>query len=616
MTTDFLILPDCDGAAGAARRAVTAGAGQVVPHASGRPWLVPAGPWGRRDLTLVSAGDRRLGVVGRTRLDPDAVTRALGRARSPYDLDAVACALPGGVHLSVSFDGRTRSQGSVSTARQLFLARVDGVTVAATTPRPLTALTGAVLDEETLALQLVNPVVPWPLALRTLWTGVTQLPSGHWLETGPDGAHRTVPWWQPPAAELPLEEAADGLREALRDALAVRAGAGDGIGADLSGGLDSTSLCFLAAESGARLLTHHWRPRDRGNDDTVWARRAAERLPHARHEVFEAREAPGWFAHQEDPHGLRDDVEGLSAWNRNRTQMEHLARLDAADGCDVHLIGLGGDELFGVIPTYLWTLVRRSPMLGLRVVRRHRAVNRWRAGATLRGLADRSTFADSLARAADLLQAPQRGAFEPALEWGFAPRLPSWATPDAVGTVRRLLREAADGDPAPLGPDRLTHQILELTVLAGCTLRQMRLGLAPFGVEWDAPYLDDRVVEAALSVRVQDRVTHGRYKPVLGAALRGVVPEEILQRRSKGEYTAEVYDGLRRNRRSLVGLCDDLRLARLGLVDADRLRAALLALGPESRHVNPFYNTLAQEVWLRSPSATADLDGVPAGDPR
>jgi asparagine synthase (glutamine-hydrolysing) len=77
----------------------------------------------------------------------------------------------------------------------------------------------------------------------------------------------------------------------------------------------------------------------------------------------------------------------------------------------------------------------------------------------------------------------------------------------------------------------------------------------------------------------------------------------ILDRRSKGEYSAEAFEGLRRNRQALLGLCDDLHLERLGLVDARALRDALDRLGPEARHVNPLENTLACEAWLRSVTA-------------
>jgi asparagine synthase (glutamine-hydrolysing) len=627
---DFLIFPDTPAAAAVAQTAVaqttaaqTAAAqtavaqaavaqiggagGRVVRHASGRPWLV--GEWTDAEATLVTAGRRRLATLGHTRLSLLEATRALARARSPHDLDALAAALPGSAYLVVSIDGWTRSQGSLSTSRQVFRATVDGTPVAATDPGLLTALTGAQLDTDALALRLLTPAAPWPLAQRCVWSGVSEVDAGSWLEIGPDGGSRTVRWWRPPRADVPLDEAAGQLRDALVDALAVRVDGGRKVSVDLSGGLDSTSLCFLAEAGGADLLTHHWTALDRGNDDAAWARQAAAYLPGARHRVNDADEAPAWFATAESGTGAvaRYDVEGPPSWHRNREHMAQLSLVDAGEGVRLHLVGLGGDELFGALPSHLWSLVRRHPVRSLPLVHRFRVVNRWRLGATVRGLLDRQSFAASLRAAARAVTAPPPRPTDVLTGWHGAPRLPQWATGDARDTVQRLMREAADADPAPLDPDRCQHQLLESAMRGGAAIRQLRYAFAGAGVQWDAPYLDDRVIEAAMAVRIEDRAGRGLYKPVLVAAMRGLVPDPLLARRSKGEYTAEAYEGLMRNRRRLLELCEDLRLHGLGLVDAGALRAALLAPGPEARHLNPFDNTLACENWLR-----ADRTAAPA----
>lgn len=611
---DFLILPDCPSAGGIADSAVHCSGSQTILHGSGRPWLV--GRWEEGEVALVTAGARRLAVFGRTRRAATEVRRALGDGRSLHDLDAVARALPGSVHLTASMEGRTRSQGAVSTSRQIFHATVAGMTVAASNPASLAALIGSRLDEDTLALHLLTPGSPWPLSQRSMWSGVTELAVGCWLEVGPDGGGRTVRWWHPPEPAAPLGAAADAVRSAMLDAVRVRTQGGGTISADLSGGMDSTSLCFLTDAVGGNLLTHHWKPLDRANDDAAWAQRAAESLPVARHRFVEVDQAPNWFESRSQQDGTRDDIEGPPSWHRNRAHIEYLSEIDAAEGSTVHLTGLGGDELFGTLPTHLWSLFRKHPVTSISTIHRYRVVNRWALGATVRSLADTTTFAKALARAADVIDAPPPRPFDVLMGWQAEPRLPFWVTRDAVETVRRLLRESAGTNPSPLDPDRVQHQLIEGAVVSGGAIRQLRFALARFGVDWEAPFLDDRVIEAAMSVRVEDRAGRGLYKPVLVAAMRGIVPDEMLGRRSKGEYTAEAYEGLLRNRNVLLRLCDDLNLAKLGLVNADALRVALLNPGPESRDLNPFDNTLACETWLRSPSATAPQTALPSGEPR
>ncbi|MGP3948712.1 asparagine synthase-related protein [Streptomyces sp. 7N604] len=610
---EFLILPDCASAEPVARAAARPGV-QTVAHASGRPWLL--GRWDKNECLLVTCGPRRLALLGRTRAEEGTLTRALLNARSPHDLDALARSLPGSFHLTASIDGRTRTQGSLSTARQVFHARIGGVTVAADSPGALTPLMETRLDEDVLALQLLLPI-PWPLAGRSVWTGISSLEVGCWLDVRPDGQARPVSWWTPPEPVTPLSRAAETIRDALRDSVAVRAANQDVISADLSGGLDSTSLSFLADATDAGLITHHWQPMDRANPDTAWATKAAALMPSARHRFVDVEEGPVWYEATPHQDGARDDAEGPLVWTRNRAHTENLARTVAAEGSSRHLIGVGGDELFGISPQFAWSMMRRNPLQGIRTLRRFRSVNRWPVGATVRTVADRTSFADTLARAARLIDAPPARRFTPPLGWGRGdPRMPDWATPEAVATVRRLLRRTAEQGPRPLHPDRLQHQTLEVTVLSGHAARQLNRALRPLRVEFETPFLDDRVIEAALSVRVVDRVVLGRYKPMLTAALRGTVPDMVLDRHDKGAFGQEAYEGLYRNRERLAELCTDLRLADLGLVDATELRTALYRPMPDTRRLAPFENTLACETWLRSPSAVAPHAVSPVGGPQ
>ncbi|WP_406397020.1 asparagine synthase-related protein [Streptomyces uncialis] len=624
---DFLILPDSEDAAALAQVRAQPGGSRdrnerrdprVVRHASGRPWVV--GHWDEDEIVTVSAGDRRIVLLGRARPAPGTLERLLETARSLHDVDSLARRLPGSCHLTASFEGRVRAQGTLSTARQIFHTRVSGVTVAAGDPARLAALAGRGVDEESLALRLLTPGPPWPLSLRTVWSGVAQSAPGHWLELTPGGECRAHRWWSVPEPVAPLSRSAGTVRSALRDAVGARARAGTAVSADLSGGMDSTSLCFLAAATGAELHTHHWQPLDLANDDALWWERSAAALPDARHRSVPADRRPTWFQTPPEHHAAGGGLlEGPLAWHRNHAQMEFVARAAAGAGARTHLMGVGGDELFSPSPTYLWSMVRGHPLTSLPDLNRMRLLNRWWLGPTVRGLLDSRPFAASLRAVADGLTDPLPHPREPSFGWGGVPRMPPWATGDAVATVRRLLGEAADARPGPMHRDRHQHQVIEGALVSGSALRQMNLALDGTGVTLEAPFLDDRVLEAALMVRTEDRVARGRYKPVLTAAMRGVVPAQLLGRRSKGEFSAEAYEGLLRNRRLLLERCDDLELARLGLVDAGALRAGLLGPKPETRDLTPFENTLSCEAWLRGPVRTAPaaaLTAHPTGEPR
>lgn len=570
----------------------------AVPHGSGRPWII--GRWSPSDLTTVRAGDRRLVVFGRTRIQEQDLARELGRLHAPQGLDTLARRMPGAVHLLLSMDGVTRSQGCVSTVRQVFHTTVGGSTVAASAIGPLRALTGAAVDLRSLALRLLSPMgAPWPLSAETFWAGIRPVPSGHWLEIDGAGRGRTHRWWEPPGSSRSRADAARAVRAALAEAISVRVRDRGRVSTDLSGGLDSTSLSFIAAAEGADLVTFHVQPLDPGNTDTLWARRAAEAIPLATHRVIPGDRPANLFQVDIEQGSDAGQWEGPQLWIGGWAHLSDLAGRIEADRSNFHMMGFGGDTLFGAMPAYLWSLSRRHPLRSLPVIRRSRLLNRWSWWSCVRGLSDRSTFPQSLAAIAEAVEGPPPR--PPHLDLGWVPpaRIPPWATAQTADLVRRALRDAAADGPRPLDADRTRHQTLEAVLFEGSLVRQIRAATnGP--VEWDAPMLDHRVIEAAMSVRMGDRLSPGRYKPLLTAAMRGIVPDAILDRPDKGEFSAEMHEGLRRNQRLLLELCDGSRLAELGLIDAAALRARLRNPGPLAHHLTILQNTLACEGWLRS----------------
>ncbi|MFE5588668.1 asparagine synthase-related protein, partial [Kitasatospora sp. NPDC056531] len=200
--------------------------------------------------------------------------------------------------------------------------------------------------------------------------------------------------------------------------------------------------------------------------------------------------------------------------------------------------------------------------------------------------------ADDLARTTS----PSRA---PALGWG--ERLPAtpWATGDAVRTTQTVFREVAD-QVVPLARDRGQHEALTALRSAGPVLRLVCREYAAAGLPLELPYMDDRVVEAVLSVLPHERYSPWRYKPVLATAMRGLVPEVILNRTTKGDCEEPVDRALQEHVPDLLDLFDDSLLARRGLIDPDRLRTTLIT-PPRTEDVwsAQLEATIGAELWLR-----------------
>ncbi len=591
----FVVLPDCASAARVSA-ALRTRAVQEVGHPSGRPWLL--GRWSPGALTIGEAGRTKIAVFGEHAVTADRLTPAAGRVQTIAGLDGLARGMAGSFHLVASVAGRVRVQGSVTGFRRVFHATIGDATVAADRADVLAALLDAEVDAQRLATRLLNPCAPHPLAGEPVWRGVGALGIGPYLALDADGRGHPVGWWAPPEPVVPMAEGASALREALSAAVDVRVRGRNVVSCDL-GGLDSTSVCALAARGTAKVIAYTADGLDPLCDDVTWARRTVAGLGDVGHHVIAGDRLPMVYE------GLRDVDEHFdepcpAMMHPSRCLL--IPRLAAARGSRMHLTGFGGDELLSGSPAHLHTLARTHPRTAVQRLRGYAAQGPWPYRETLRQLWDNSPYRTWLARAGDLLTAAPLPLETPALDWGTPPRLPPWATPDAVAAVRELIRTAAR-TARPLAGGRGQHIELEALGNNSRMVRQVAQLATRAGLTLAAPYYDDRVIEAALAVRPQDRITPWRYKPLIVEAMRGIVPDESLTRHTKDEGSYEAEVGMREHRAELLALCEDSRLAGLGLIDAKALREACSRPLPPDLPFDALYQTVVCETWLRSMEA-------------
>ncbi|GHH91114.1 asparagine synthase [Streptomyces capillispiralis] len=589
----WVMLPDTASAAVVARRLCQEGV-RSVSHASGRPWLI--GCWDARQEVSARAGEVRVVVLGRSSVRAEVLGRRLERVRRPSEVEQAVGGVAGSFHVLASVGGRVWARGTASAACRVFTTRIGELPVAAGRADVLAALSGASPDWEMLALRLMSPpVTSTVLADRTVWQNVHAVPAQEVVAWERDGRRALAAcWWRPPEPHLSLKEAAAEVRTALVEAVGTCTAAGGTISADASGGLDSTSLCFLAAREAGHLVTIHWEGRDPQNDDGVWATRVREALPSAAHLVVPAGQSPDWFT---GVGGLRLPSEEPCPWVRDFAKQSDLLQRVAAHGSRLHLGGGGGDELFTPYLAYLQDLAAAKPWRVWGQLRHHH--HQWRVSrlSQARSVLERTSYRRWLLDAAGhLALAPQSG-FAGMLGWQPEPRAPGWTTPEAVATMKRALRTVAANNPQPLSPHRSVHAVLQQVREGGNTVRVMNQTMQ--GPDIALPYTDDAVVTAALSVRPPEAVQPGTVKPLLGTALTGIVPAHILARQTKGTYDADFYQALRRHRGQLLALAEDSLLARAGLIDAQRLRGAVHF---HANHADtaPLIYTVGCEVWLRS----------------
>ena len=587
----FVALPDCEPADLVARW-LHAKATTRVTHPSGRPWLL--GCWPADAASVGRCRETVLAVLGQHEVTPEQLTGMAATLRTGADLHRLAGSLAGSFHTLASMDGVMHLQGTISSHRRVFHARIGTVTVAADRADVLADLLQAELDEQQLAVCLLDPPALHPLTGKSVWRGVSDVPSGHSLQVERDGRHQVLRWWRPPNPVVPMAEGAPAFRDALSAAVGVRVRRNTLVTADL-GGVDSTSVCCLASRHAGPIVAYTITNDDPGDDELEWARRTVAGLGDLEHHIIPSSELPITY---DGLLGLDVPADEPCIATVDLARFQVIPRLAAARGSRLHLTGFGGDELLSGSPAHLCSMVRTEPRTALRLLRGFAAKERWPHKQVLRQLADHRPYGSWLATVAAGITAPAVTQTS-SLGWGTPPRLPAWVTPDAGDGLRQLIQtEVVDAE--PLAEQRGLHVELQLIQAVSRIVGQLARVAERLGVSLAAPFHDDRVIEAGLAVRPQERVTPWQYKPLLAEAMRGVVPKESLTRHTKSDGSCHEDVGLRKNRADLLALCEGCRLAQLGLIDETKFREACSRPAPLPEQIGLLYQTLACEVWLRN----------------
>lgn len=460
------------------------------------------------------------------------------------------------------------------------------------------------------AMRIACPAALPMWSTRSAYAHVGQLAGGAVLRADSDSlsVRTDTARWPLPVAGRSLGDGAAMLQSALTAAVRYRS-ENRLVSSDFSGGLDSTSIAFLAARYSpqpvASIVYHQ--PLAPAEDladavrfagldqriDLAVVRGSTRTLPFTG--LAEAAGSPAFWSAEPSPGALA----------ASRTALRLAAA--STSGAQVHLTGEGGDALLLAAPSYLARLAR--PRRARTLLQHCASYGRLRF-VSPRRLAGRAVrlAATSSSRALTALAAELEHPVREAGQW---PDLISWWPP--CGEAVTWLTPAVRRELAAIAADPMTAHVVgqgvgpadlaSLTDLrrSGETQRHLRELAKPYGISAQAPFLDSAVITAALSVPAETRADPTSYKPLLREALRGLVPAVVFDRRTKGDYAAEDYLGARAGSHALRSLLHDSRLAALGVIEPGALDGTLDRLiAGVAVPLGPLNMLLATESWLRS----------------
>jgi asparagine synthase (glutamine-hydrolysing) len=378
-----------------------------------------------------------------------------------------------------------------------------------------------------IANYLVYQYVPHPLSA---FAGVEKLPPGTMLSIDETGVRRRRYWQldyrapEPNATRAELEER---LRDLIWEATRIRLISEVPLGAFLSGGIDSSAVvAAMADQMSAPVKTFSIGFPDVDFDELRFARLVAERFATDHHEFVVEPHAveimPKLARHYGEPFA---DPSAIPSFYLAELTSQHVTVALNGDGGDESFAGYGRYVSNDLAAHFNWM---PKPMRSLAPVIARPLGEGSRVNSTrtrIQRLA-RVLAMEPHMRYAHWMSSFRHEDLDQALQPDFVAATHGWRPEDVIG------RPWADSR-APSRIDRMLDVDIN-TYLPDDLLVKMDIATMAHSVEARSPFLDHQLMEFAAALPAHLKLRGATGKLLLKSALRGYIPDQILDRPKMG----------------------------------------------------------------------------------
>ncbi|MBV9303343.1 MAG: asparagine synthase (glutamine-hydrolyzing) [Acidobacteriaceae bacterium] len=467
--------------------------------------------------------------------------------------------------------------------------------------------------------------IPYP---RTIFAGIRQLAPATWMRLqvrGNETHAETVQYWNPldgrPAVATRLPELESQVRELVAGAVHSRLISDAPLGVLLSGGIDSSTITAMMANSSTRRVRSFsiGFAQNKNYDEIPFAKLVADHCG-AEHTVLQAEPSCSTYLanvirHFDQPFGNPTAI------------LTYILSALTKQSVTVALAGDGGDELFGGYPRYIGAHLSRFPR-SLPGFVRNRLLP-WVAGK----ISDDATGRHQFRRVREFLQEAGLPLIEMYLGWVgyFSPTdRAALYTPETRARVgnhdsgdflRALFAESESLEPL----NRLAYVDVKSFLCCNVLEYADRMSMA-HALELRAPFTDRRLVEFSLRLPFNMKFCRAQSKWILRQAMKPLLPASILNKRKLG-FNPPIGTWLNGELHNLADeLLSSRRINERGLFRASAVQDLLNRHASRSRdHSLHIWALMVLELWFRLyidgenwESVQEDIDrstcAVPASD--
>jgi asparagine synthase (glutamine-hydrolysing) len=389
------------------------------------------------------------------------------------------------------------------------------------------------VNEEALYHYLSFLTTPGP---QTLFDGIQKLAPGTWLRVTADSTVQEYKYWDvldhtQPLTDVSEDEISERILEELRTAVQLRKVSDVPVGVFLSGGIDSSTNAALFSDGESQPIRTfsigYQGEYESYQNEIHFARRMAQEVGAEYHDRLLTQDdlidfLPQMIHLQDEP--IADPV---------CVPVYYVSKLARDHGVTVCQVGEGADELFWGYPHWklmlelqyknAWPVpspLKKFGLAGLRLLGREKtAYYEW----LRRGANDLPVFWGG---AEAFTEAQKQDILSPRLKKRFQ-NFSSW---EALKPIHDRFHQKA-WEQKPLQWMSYLDLNLRLPELLLMRVDKMSMGVS---LEGRVPFLDHKFVELAMSIPESVKTRNGNLKHILKKSVRGLIPDELIDRKKQG----------------------------------------------------------------------------------
>lgn len=451
------------------------------------------------------------------------------------------------------------------------------------------------LSKKRITSQFVFGLPFYPFQTISMWEEIDSIHPFCYLEISNKGClEKEISFIE--KNEYKNGELIEEIKQAFIDGLARAINSGNEVSCDVSGGVDSAAIAYTLNRMIAEFSLFHSESKKSSNSDTEWATHIANNLGRQLTKMKPIELTEKRFI-VDEPYINGSIPSAPLLWADSEGYIKSVIDHLRARNTPVHVLGIGGDELFTPMPSNPWSIVRQERLLGFIYAIKYSLIMKRSFFSCLGDILNNRKYVEEVTQRI-------HGAFNSntkvknrELGWIDSLQIPSWLEKKNTIDLEGYLKSILFSESNSISEDRTEFQIIQSLIFQKSVLRQLQ-GVES-NIHWGTPFLDTFLIRVCLSIPAKHKINSKITKPMLQKSMRGIVPNEIFSRGFKGDYSEALYSGYNKSIIKVVEKLDEFELVKMGIVDKEKLKIDFSLPTGNPNRIDFFERLCMMERWIR-----------------